>query len=96
MLKERTYKTAAEARAFLDGLTEVFDEAILPIGIRQVKAAPDEYVAAFVDKGRDDYSEEMNLIFDEAELEREDITGEEIVKRYLERLPNTEPFNEEE
>lgn len=92
MLNERPYQTAPEARAFLDGLTEVFDESILPIGVRQTSAAPDEFVAAFVDTGRDAYSDEMRQIFSEEELERDDISGEEVVKRYLERFANTEEF----
>ena len=92
MLKERIYDTPGEARAYLDGLMEVFDEDILPIGMRQTQVYPSKYAAVFVDKGRDDYSPEMNLIFSEAELKRDDITGIEIVERYRERFTNTEEY----
>jgi hypothetical protein len=92
MLNERVYKTAEEARAYLDGLTESFDESILPIGLRQSADALAEFVVAFVDKGRDDYSLEMKRIFSAAELRRDDITGEEVLGRYLERFPNTERY----
>lgn len=92
MLKERIYDTPGEARAFLDGLLEVFDEDILPVGLRQTGIHPSEYAAVFVDKGRDDYSDEMSLIFNAEELNRDDTTGERVVQRYRERFPNTEEY----
>lgn len=92
MLKERIYDTPGEARAYLDGLMEVFDADILPIGVRQTQVYPSKYAAVFVDKGRDDYSTEMSLIFSEEELKRDDITGIEIGERYRERFTNTEKY----
>lgn len=93
MLKERVYKSADAATAFLDGLSEVFDENILVIGTRQAGESPQEFIAAFVDTGRDDYSEAMEELFDEEELETGTISGEAIVKRYMERYPTTTTYD---
>lgn len=79
-------------RAFLDGLTEVFDECILPIGTRRMDGGRPEAIAAFVDQGRDDFSESMEELFNEGELEAGSLSGEQIVKRYMERYPETTPY----
>ena len=92
MLNERPYRTADEARAHLNGLTEFYDKAVAAVGVRQTKVAPDQFVAAFVDGGREDYSEEMRQLFTQEELEGERITGEEVVARYFEKFPNTENY----
>lgn len=52
-IKEAPYQTAAECTAFLDGLTEVFDEDVTAIGTRP-RLHHGDFVAAFLDHGFQD------------------------------------------